>query len=173
MEDSNISHKPINKLQVLIGLACLFIGTMVYFISRSPEGVYFIHRFGFILRLHNMIHGIAPDFFGSLGPWLPEFVHVFSFILLTAGIVACGKRGYVIICAGWFLIDALFELGQKYSSQVIKIIPAWFSGIPILESTEGFFRRGTFDMTDMIAILAGTVAAYLVLLITMDMKEKA
>ena len=173
MEDSNISHKPINKFQVLIGLACLFIGTMVYFISRSPEDVYFVHRFSFILKLHKMIHGAAPDFFGSLGPWLPEFVHVFSFILLTAGIVACGKRGYVIICAGWFLIDALFELGQKYSSQVIKIIPSWFSHIPILESTEGFFRKGTFDMKDMIAILAGTIAAYFVLLVTMDRSEKA
>lgn len=172
MDDSKINGKPINKLQILIGLAALLIGTMVYFISRAPEGVYFVHRFGFILKLHKMIHGVAPDFFGSFGPWLPEFIHVFSFILLTAGIIACGKRGYLIICAGWFFIDALFELGQKYSSQVIKIIPSWFSGIPILESTEGFFRKGTFDMRDMTAIVAGTVAAYLVLLMTMDRSGK-
>ena len=173
MEDSKINYKPINKLQILIGLISLLIGTLVYFVSRAPEGVYFVHRFGFILRLHNIIYGVAPDFFGSLGPWLPEFIHVFSFILLTAGIVACEKRGYVIICIGWFTIDALFELGQKYSSQVIKIIPSWFSGIPILESTEGFFRKGTFDMRDMIAIVAGTVAAYIVLLMTMDRNGKA
>jgi len=170
MIDSN--RKPINKLQVLIGLISLLIGTLVYFISRSPEGVYFVHRFGFILKLHNIINDIAPDFFGSFGAWLPEFIHVFSFILLIAGIVSCGKRGYVIICAGWFLVDALFEFGQKYSSTVLKIIPSWFSGIPILESTEGFFRKGTFDMKDMIAILAGTIAAYLVLLITMDKRER-
>jgi hypothetical protein len=146
----------------------LLVGTLVYFVSRSPEGVYFIHRFGFMLRLHNMIYRAAPDLFGSLGPWVPEFIHVFSFILLTGGIVSCGKKGCVIICFGWFLIDALFEFGQKYSSQVIKIIPSWFTKIPILESTEGFFRKGTFDMKDMIAIVAGTVAGFLVLMLTME-----
>ena len=172
MDDSKINGTPINKAQVLIGLAALLIGTMVYFISRAPEGVYFVHRFGFVLRLHKMIYGIAPDFFGSFGPWLPEFIHVFAFILLTAGIISCGKRGYILIAAGWFLVDALFELGQRYSSQVIRLIPSWFSRIPFLESTEGFFRKGTFDMRDMTAIVAGTVAAYFVLLITASKRKK-
>lgn len=165
-------RKPINKSQVFIGLAALLIGTLVYFVSRAPEGVYFIHRFPLITKLHNVIYGAAPDFFGSFGPWLPEFVHVFSFILLTAGIVACGKRGYTMICAGWFLIDVLFELGQKYSTLVLKLIPTWFSEIPILESTEGFFRKGTFDIKDIAAILIGAGFAYVVLLITDNREEK-
>jgi len=170
MIDSN--RKPINKLQILIGLVFLLIGTMVYFIARPPEGTYFVNRFGFISSFHNIIYGTAPDLFGSLGAWLPEFIHVFSFILLTAGVISCRKRGYLVIAIGWFLVDALFELGQKYSALVLKIIPSWFSGIPFLESTEGFFRKGTFDMKDMIAILAGAVAAYIVLLITMDRRER-
>jgi hypothetical protein len=171
MIDNN--RKPINKSQVFIGLVALLIGTLVYFVSRAPDDVYFVYRFGFILKLHNMMYGVAPDFFGSLSPWLPEFIHVFSFILLTAGVIACGKRGYAIICIGWFAVDALFELGQKYSSLVLKIIPSWFSGIPILESTEGFFRKGTFDMKDIFAIIAGTVVAYIVLLVTTGRKKRS
>jgi len=166
MTCSNSTREPINKLQVLIGVVSLLIGTLVYFWDRPAEGTYFIYRFEFILKLHRIINDIMPGSFGAISNWLPEFIHVFSFILLTAGIISCGKRGCVIICIAWFLVDAVFELGQRYSSLSLKIIPDWFSNVPILESIEGYFRKGTFDLIDMAVISAGAVAAYLVLLMT-------
>jgi len=166
------AEKQINKLQVLIGVVSLLIGTMVYFLDRPAEGTYFIYRFEFILRLHSILNDMIPGSFGFIGNWLPEFIHVFSFILLTAGIISCSKRGCVIICIAWFLVDALFELGQRYSSLTLKIVPDWFSDIPILESVEGYFLKGTFDVADLAAISAGAIAAYIVFLMTTDRPAK-
>lgn len=160
------TDRHINKLQILIGAVSLLIGTLVYFMDRPAEGTYFIYRFEFILKLHNMINDIVPGSFGYINNWLPEFVHVFSFILLTAGIISCRRKGCIVICIAWFVVDIVFELGQRFSSLALQAIPDWFSDVPILESFKGFFRKGTFDLIDLAAIAAGAVAAYLVLRIT-------
>jgi len=113
-----------------------------------------------------------PNLFGFIGGSLPEFIHVFSFILITAGLIFCNKSGYVIICLSWFLVDSAFELGQKFNTWPSRIIPDWFTGIPFLENTENYFLKGTFDFIDLAAIVFGTVIAYFVLLITNTDKRR-
>jgi hypothetical protein len=166
-EDIKTSVNPINKLQISIGVVFLVIGSLVYLIDRPPESTYFVYRYLPILNLHN----ILPNIFGSLDGSLPDFVHVFSFILITAGILTCGKRGYLIVCCSWLLIDCAFKLGQKYPSLALKMIPAWFSSIPILEAAKGYFHKGTWDINDIIAMFLGAAIAYFVLLITMKKGE--
>ena len=161
------SNNPVNKLQILIGMVFLLIGGLVYLIDRPPEVTYFVYRFCRILSLHN----ILPNIFGSLGGSLPDFVHVFSFILITDGILSCGKRVCFLISFSWLLIDCAFKLGQKYSSLALKMIHGWFSRIPILEATEGYFRKGTWDINDIIAMILGTTVAYFVLLSTMKRRN--
>jgi len=136
------------------------IGALVYFIDRPPDQTYFVNRYSEDLSMHDRI----PNLFGIVGHSLPDFLHVFSFILLTAGISSCGKRGYRLICLSWLLIDSVFELGQKYLKQPMKNLPDWFDGIPILEAVKSYFIRGTFDYIDLISIVLGTVAAYIVLI---------
>jgi hypothetical protein len=92
---------------------------------------------------------------------------VFAFALITAGVVSCGKRGWLIICFSWFLIDSAFELGQKFSAWALKLIPNFFESIPVLENTEAFFLRGTFDVYDLVAMAMGAITAYAVLIATM------
>lgn len=152
----------INGVQLLIGLGGLTIGTLVYLIDRPPEATYFIHFSSIKISLY----GILPNVFGVIGNSLPDFLHVFSFILLTAGLLSWQKRGSLIICLGWFSIDLLFELFQKFNTLPLRIIPGWFRGIPFLENTENYFKQGTFDLLDLIAISLGTVTAYFVLLAT-------
>jgi hypothetical protein len=158
-----MSDNSINKLQIFIGLAVLFVGGAVYLIDRPPDSTYFIYRFVRILSLHKSV----PNIFGTLGNSLPDFIHVFSFILITAGIVSCGKKGYLIITFAWLIIDCAFELGQRYNSLIIKMIPDWFSGVPILEAVKGYFISGAFDLNDIVAIILGASLAYVVLLKTM------
>ena len=152
-----------NKLQVLIGVAALLIGSFVYLIDRAPNQTYFVYSIGVNISLHN----ILPNLFGLLGNSLPAFIHVFSFALITAGVVSCRKRGWLIICFGWFLIDSAFEFGQKFSTWTLKLIPDSFESIPILENTKGFFLRGTFDVYDLVAMAIGAITAYAVLTATM------
>lgn len=152
----------INKTQILIGVIGLLIGSLVYLIDRPPDQTYFVYSSPINISLSNTI----PNLFGLIGNSLPEFIHVFSFILITAGLIFCQKRGYLIICLSWFLVDSAFEVGQKFTTWSTSIIPDWFAGIPFLESTENYFLRGTFDGTDLAAIALGTVTAYVILLTT-------
>jgi hypothetical protein len=141
---------------------------LVYLIDRPPDSTYFVYRYFHMVSLHR----IVPNLFGAFGNSLPDFIHVFSFILITAGIVSCRKKGYLIISLGWLIIDCAFELGQRYPSLVLKLTPDWFSGIPILEAVKGYFLFGTYDFNDIIALFLGASLAYLVLLTTMVRRKK-
>jgi hypothetical protein len=153
----------IHKTQILIGVIGLLIGSLIYLIDRPPDQTYFVSSSPINISLSNII----PTVFGSIGNSLPEFIHVFSFILITAGLIFCNKKGYLIICVSWFLIDCAFELGQKFALWSSNLVPDWFAGIPFLENTENYFLQGTFDLFDMAAIALGSIAAYFVLLGTM------
>ena len=158
----------INRLQILIGVAGLIVGSLIYLINRPSDQTYFVYNSPINISLFNII----PNVFGFIGGSLPEFIHVFSFILITAGLIFCNKRGYLIICLSWFLVDSAFELGQKFNTWPSRIIPDWFTGIPFLENTENYFLKGTFDFIDLAAIVFGTVIAYFVLLITNTDKRR-
>jgi len=152
----------INKRQILIGMSSLIIGTLVYLVDRSPDQTYFVFSSPFNISLFKTL----PIIFGSIGFNLPAFIHAFSFVLITAALVSCRNRGYIIICLSWFFVDCAFELGQKFTSLPSKIIPDWFAGLPFLENTGNYFVHGTFDYFDLTAITMGTVIAFFVLLFT-------
>ena len=158
----------INIFQIFIGLAGLGLGLLVYLIDRPPDQTYFISNAGFDISFYNTL----PNIFGLVGNSLPAFIHVFSFILISAGLLGCRKRGSIIICLSWLLVDCAFELGQKFNMWSSKIIPDWFIGVPFLEDTENYFLQGTFDFIDLAAIALGTLIAYFVLLATDKSKRR-
>lgn len=98
----------VNIRQILIGLSVLLIGSLVYLIDRPPDQTYFVYSCPFNISLFKTF----PNLFGLIGNSLPAFVHVFSFILITAGLLSYQKKGCIIICACWFIIDCAFELGK-------------------------------------------------------------
>jgi len=152
----------ININQIIIGLVGLLIGSLVYVTDRSPEAVYFIKRLKIPTDMFQNVHNL----FGLAGNSLPDLLHVFSFILITAGLLSYKKKWYVIVCLSWFSLDIAFELGQKFSSWPLSVIPEWFQGVPFLENSKNYFQRGAFDIFDIVAIAVGTVIAYFVLLLT-------
>ena len=159
----------INKVQILTGAIALLFGILVYLVDRPPDQTYFVYKSTVNLSLYQ----ILPNLFGIIGNSLPSFAHVFSFILITAGLIASKKREFIIICLFWFLINSFFELGQKFSTIFIKFIPDWFASIPFLENTGDYFIRGTFSFADMAAITIGTIAAYFLLIITSERRKTA
>lgn len=159
----------INKLQVLIGAAALLIGALIYVVDRAPHQTYFIYS----TSANTSLYKILPNVFGFLGNSLPAFIHVFAFALITAGVVSCGKRGWLIICFSWFLIDSAFEFGQKFSTWTVNFIPGSFESIPILENTKAFFLQGTFDVNDLVAMAIGAITAYAVLAATIKWRYRS
>ena len=148
-------------IQTIAAVTALLIGVLVYLLDRQTESVYFMSSW---MALGDSLN----PFFGTIGDQLPTFVHVYAFILLTM-VVASPLRGSVLyICLFWFIIESLFELAQitvialwiaSYSSE-------WFHGIPLLENTAAYFLGGTFDVIDLCSIAAGTLAAYLTIVIS-------
>jgi hypothetical protein len=117
--------------QILIGVLALFLCLLLDLIGRPPDQTYFVRLFNPDFSLY----GILPSIFFPFGNNLPTFIHVFSFVLITAGLLAYRKNGYLIICMCWCVIDSAFELGQKCQLTVVTILPGWFSQTPILENT--------------------------------------
>jgi len=159
------TRKTFHPVILGIGCAALALGVVVYLISRPAEDVYFIHRSPVPISLYSLI----PDVFGGIAYHLPSFLHVFAFSMITAGLVSRSKQAILLICGGWFSVDFLFELGQKYGDGIVAYIPRWFEHVPFLENSAGFFVSGTFDMYDVAATALGAVSAYLLLSM---MKEK-
>jgi len=160
-------HQKTNWLQIWIGLLVLVIGSLVYIVDRPPGQTYFIHESRFDISLYDTL----PNLFGAIGNILPNFSHVFAFILITAGILSTGETGYMVVAVFWFLMDILFEFGQKFGHAAANQVPAWFESIPFLENTSIYFKNGTFDWLDMAAILTGSACAYFVLINTMKGKK--
>jgi hypothetical protein len=151
-----------NRLQFMIGILCLLLGSLVYVIDRSPDQVYFTKFLG----INSRIIEVSPNVLGLFGKSLPAFFHPLSLILITASFFIYSRKKYIIICAGWLLVDLLFEAGQKYKDFAISLIPDFFNQIPFLEGTKNYFKYGSFDSMDVFAYGLGALAGYFVLIIT-------
>ncbi len=150
-------------LHALIAIIALFLGLQLYLYDRQPEHVYFLfHDF-------SLAHG-QHSLFGVLGNYLPSFVHVYAFILLTVAVAGFSKARLIGTCAAWFVVASLFEVAQHpaISPIIAAAVPAWFTRVPILDNTAAYFLNGTFDPLDLLSIALGTIAAYVTILLTRD-----
>lgn len=165
--NGHLSSK-IHVAPILIGLGALIIGILVYLIDRPSGHTYFLNRLPFPIPFDFN----APGILGRAGSVLPDFIHVFSFSLITAGILGSEKKGAFYSCLFWFVVNALFETGQKFGRTISPFVPRWFDGIPYIENTKNYFTRGTFDWLDLLAMLAGALSAWGLLLVLRYLFEK-
>lgn len=161
-EKKNKTPVVLNRMQFLIGLLLLALGCLIYVTERVPADVYFTRFFGLNLKLS------APDtqILGSLGDRLPAFIHVFAFSMMSAALIAATHKRMFAVCTGWFLINFVFEMGQKYKAAAAGLVPDIFRFLPFFENTRSYFLSGTFDWLDILAAAAGAGAAYLTWLAT-------
>ena len=144
-----------NMFQLAAALFALLLGLLFYLLSRPADSIYLFTVFSY-----------APsqsfDFSGLIGQWIPSFIHTYAFILLT--VIAIGNSPRVILVSSifWVVVGWLFELGQHPSNSIliVEYIPEWFSGILILENTASYFLHGSFDTLDLLATVAGALAAW-------------
>ncbi len=148
-------------LQISAAIGALCIGVLVYVLDRQAEFVYFLSGWP-------SLDSVPGGFFGSIGNYLPTFVHVYAFILLTVVVAVPAISKLVPVCLAWFAIDSLFELAQlnPIAQWIGSHTPMWFSGIPFLDNTADYFLSGTFDMLDLLSIATGALAAYLTIVIS-------
>jgi len=98
--------------------------------------------------------------FGTVGAWLPSFVHPFSFALLTAAALPAGSRWRYSGCVGWGLVNVAFELGQHPALKG-SWRESFDAGVAV--PLGRYFIHGSFDVRDLAAAVAGALAAAAVL----------
>jgi len=140
----------------VVAVGALSVGVLVYVFDRQAEFVYFLPDW---LSFHTQ----AGSVFGSIGDYLPTFIHVYAFILLTVIVAVPAITKLIPVCLAWFTLDTLFEVAQidAIAEWIASHTPGWFSGIPFLENTADYFLMGTFHAYDLASIAMGTLAAYL------------
>jgi hypothetical protein len=145
-------------LRIALGILGLLAGIMVYIADRSPASIYFLANYPDLLP-----H--LPVLFGSLGGSLPTFLHPFSFVLITAGVLGhCTGVQLRAVSLGWFSIDSVLELAQHpaVASRLAGLVPSWFDRFPVLDNARNYLLHGTFDPRDLVSIALGALSAYLI-----------
>lgn len=131
---------------------------MVYLFDRPGSSVYFIP---------NWWPGATwtSSFFGAFGQHLPTFSHTFAFILLTTAVIGLHRRAVLLACAGWLIIDSVFEVAQAdmLADRIVQLFPRWFSDWPILDTFAAYLLIGRFDPMDLASIVLAAITAYLLL----------
>ena len=148
-------------LQTTFAIGALVVGLLVYLLDRQSNTIYFMPDW---LSLSTYF----KPFFGLIGNYLPTFIHVYVLILLTAVIMVAPNALVIPICAAWFTIDSLLEVAQipLIAQWISTHVPSWFGQVPFLDNTADYFMAGTFDMLDLCSVAAGTLCAYLTIVMS-------
>jgi hypothetical protein len=140
----------------LAGWAVLVPGILFYLIVR-PEGIAYISEKIRLDLFAEPCYLTAPVW-GSF----PEFIHPMAFSLIGIGLLSHKRWSRLFVCSSILLLNLFFEIGQKYKDAALEIVPRWFDGIPMIENVDSYFRRGTFDLQDVLAICLGSTIAFVV-----------
>ncbi len=138
-----------NKIQVIAGLLLLTTGCLIYLIYRPSWQTNWFTK---ILAIDIYRANLSETFVENL----PSFIHVFSFCLLTAGILAVRTKQYLYICGYWVVINIVFELLQINSIQN----PGSLRLINI------YSFNGVYDIKDIYAICLGGISSITFLILT-------
>jgi hypothetical protein len=155
--------KSVNRIQILIGMTALSIGLMVYLYARPPDSALILKAIGVTIASRETFH-----LFNPISGQLPAFIHVFAFTLLTTGLLGCQTWKALWVCLFWLFVNVLFELGQIIEMHTVGKYSGAFDSIFGSGVLSNFFRSGTFDALDFIAMLLGAVAAIIIWRVTMQ-----
>lgn len=157
-----------NRIWLIAGILMLVFGALIYMTERSPADIYFTR----LLRIDKELFGPGFKLSGSLGNALPAFFHVLGLSLITAAFTSGSRKQCLLICLGWFMINAVMETGQKYKDIAIQLTPDFFDRLPFLEATRTYFLNGAFDPVDIAAAGRGAFLAFLLMhLVKTDIRQ--
>jgi len=96
----------------------------------------------------------------AFGRSLPTLLHTFTFSLFTAVALRRGGRGGYAACIAWCAVNVVFEVGQHqhWSAHLAALMHGG-----LRQQLVNCLLRGTFDVGEMIAAVAGALLAAAVL----------
>jgi hypothetical protein len=155
----------INAKQFIIGSGTLILGSAVYAVGRPIGSTSLGDK---ILSRIEFVSDKTIDL-GFLGGIIPELVHPFCFALVTIALFPKATRAArVAICLIWLAIEFFFEVGQFLGKCIISDLSNINIDCIIIEPLLRYFRCGTYDHFDMLAICLGITMAYIISELTKD-----
>jgi len=156
---------------VALAASMLVGGMLIYLLGRAPGSAWLLPvRWQIDWQTHlqgaaGAMQGADAGWVGSVGLWLPSFVHAFSFSVLTAWLLPHRPAWAARACGFWAVVDSLAEIGQHPSvaPSLAAAIAAALDGAPLATQLGRYFTRGSFDAADVMAGLAGCASAWLAL----------
>ena len=151
---------------VLVAAGCFAIalGLLVYAADRPAGHALLIPAFPALT---------GGRLFGTLGQWLPSFVHPFAFSLFTAAALPSRATPRYGACIAWCAVNLAFEVGQhpQISGRLAKVVHDVLGQSPPAGALANYFVRGTFDVGDIAAVILGALAAAAVLRLIQPVPE--
>jgi hypothetical protein len=140
----------------MIGSAALVLGLLVYATDRDAASA---------MLFPAMAALDSGAVFGAAGAWLPSFIHPFAFSLFTAAALARGARPAYRACAAWWAVNMAFEVAQhaRFSGAIAEFLHRAFGDAAVGQALANYALRGSFDLADIAALTAGSLAAAAVL----------
>ena len=147
----NQRHHIVVNVSGLLTLAfmALVFGIIFYWLFRPTGSAAFLALLPappFTLKLAVFIEWLG---------WLPTFLHVLAFSLLSY--IVLGNRYALFCCLLWGSVNAFFEIGQGLPSELIRLLP----DIPYLQS---YLIGGVFDPLDFTACVVASLVAWILLI---------
>ncbi len=146
-----------------IGLLWLLAGLTIYVLARQPGNL----PPG--LEIQRIPSALDP----FIGPF-PVFAHTVALSLLCVWLLKCARDGAIVICTGWWLVEAAFEFGKlsEVTSRVIPLLPDGIRHAWLVDTMAEWLARGTFDAQSLTAAALGSGFAYLVVLNSIPEKKR-
>jgi hypothetical protein len=159
-----------NKFQIFLGLTVLILGGLFYLTVRSPGSLCYTNYH----ISNNLIAQLQKGSISILINAFPAFAHVFSFSLLTSGLIGNNSRkSCALICTSWLLLNLIFEIGQypiskyrKLGEEVLIMIPGMNPDWNLFQRISLYFENGIYDLFDIFASLVGSFTAYFAIRVT-------
>ena len=135
----------------------------MYLLDRPAQGLPFLHDYFPLIP-------DVPPLMSRIGQVFPAFAHTLGFTLLTAGLLALERVGIIVAGASWGLVNMAFEFGQHSSvaPSIVRYFEKLSGDSKFVNLLRMFFQHGTFDLFDVIAILAGASFGYVIALILLE-----
>ena len=144
MSNIKIRKSGISHVLAIASIA-LLIGVVFYWFTRAHNSAVLLSILPAIPLNEHL------SFFTQWLGWLPSFIHVFAFSLLTYW--ALGRRHILFSSVLWGLINILFELGQALPPRLIQLLPD-------VVNLQSYLTHGVFDIFDLLACVMGAWAAW-------------
>jgi hypothetical protein len=162
MQGRDAAHAGEQRI-LMIGMLWLFAGLTIYVLAGQPWSSW--------LRPGEYRFPVALDPF--TGPF-PTFAHTVALSLLSVWFFRCSRDSALVVCVGWWLVEAAFEFGKlsEVSSRILPLLPEGIRHAWLVDATAEWLARGSYQIESLAAAALGSGFAYLTVLNSIPEKKR-